>query len=194
METCLRSHLDQRPLRIHSNAFIRIRARARDNHDNAHGSFQRDGCVENVRPREGLWMRRRRREDLNAVLHHARDVVRQTARVLDLQVGGDAHEQSDDARYASRRPFNLTDEDDKEVRGREIGAIVPKHAQLAVELRMRRLRDRYHDEKRHDETAVQVVVEGQLPAVWHHVRQVVLEEDGVEGAHDAGSQAVQCSL
>ena len=131
---------------------------------------------------------------MNAVLHHARDVVRQTACVLDLQVGGDAHEQSDDARYTSRRPIHLTDEDDKEVHGREIGAIVPKHAQLAVELRMRQRRNRYHDKKRHDEAAVQVVVECQLPTVWHHVRQVVLEEDGVEGAHDAGSQAVQCSL
>ena len=99
-------------------------------------------------------MRRRRREDLNAVLHHARDVVRQTACVLDLQVGGDAHEQSDDARYTSRRPIHLTDEDDKEVRGREIGAIVPKHAQLAVELRMRQRRNRYHDKKRHDEAAM----------------------------------------
>ena len=134
METCLRSHLDQRPLRIHSNAFIRIRARARNNHDNAHGSFQRDGCVENVRPREGLWMRRRRREDLNAVLHHARDVMRQTACVLDLQVGCDAHEQSDDARYASRRPFNLTDANPGEVVIRELRPVVPQDRNFASEL------------------------------------------------------------
>ena len=71
---------------------------------------------------------------MNAVLHHARDVVRQTARVLDLQVGGDAHEQSDDSRYASRRPFNLTDANPGEVVSRELRPVVPQDRNFASEL------------------------------------------------------------
>ena len=79
-------------------------------------------------------MRRRRGEDLNAVLHHAGDVVRQTARVLDLQVGGDAHEQPDYARYASRRPINLTDANPGEVVSCELRPVVPQDRNFAVEL------------------------------------------------------------
>ena len=71
---------------------------------------------------------------MNAVLHHTRDVVRQTARVLDLQVGGDAHEQSDDARYASRRPINLTDANPGEVVSRELRPVVPQDRNFASEL------------------------------------------------------------
>lgn len=39
-----------------------------------------------------------------------------------------------------------------------------------------------------DHAAVEVGVEGEQPAVVHHVRQVALEVDSVEGAHRAGAK------
>ena len=75
-----------------------------------------------------------KRRDLNAVLHHARDVVRQTARVLDLQVGGDANEQSDDARYESQEGSERTDANPGEVVKRELRPVVPKDWNFASEL------------------------------------------------------------
>lgn len=46
-------------------------------------------------------------------------------------------------------------------------------------------------EEGEDHAAVEVGVEGEQPAVVHHVRQVALQVDGVEGAHRAGAKTKQ---
>ena len=45
---------------------------------------------------------------LNAVLHHSGNIMRQTARVLDLQIRRDAHHQSDDSSYILATPLSYT--------------------------------------------------------------------------------------
>ena len=42
-----------------------------------------------------------------------------------------------------------------------------------------------------DEAAVEVVVEGEKPAVVDYVGQVALQVDGVEGSHGAGANTKQ---
>ena len=108
---------------------------------------------------------------LDAVLHHSRYVVRETARVLDLQIGRHPHEQSDDAGQV----------DPEEERHVQLRAMLPHHRHLAVD----------QTQQRQDHTAVEVGVEGEQPAVLHHVGQVVLQVDGVERAHRTRAHAEQ---
>ena len=56
---------------------------------------------------------------------------------------------------------------------------------------MKRRDEANEAEEGEDHAAVEVGVEGEQPAVVHHVRQVALQVDGVEGAHRAGAKAKQ---
>lgn len=84
-----------------------------------------------------------------------------------------------------------TQVDPEEERRTQLRAVLPDHGHLAVDLRVSHAPIAHQAEQREDQTAVEVGVEGEQPAVLHHVRQVVLQVDRVERAHRARPHAEQ---
>ena len=76
-----------------------------------------------------------------------------------------------------------TQVDPEEERHVQLRAMLPHHRHLAVDLRISHSTIAHQTQQRQDRTAVEVGVEGEQPAVLHHVGQVVLQVDGVERAH-----------
>ena len=99
-------------------------------------------------------------ERLNAVLHHSRNVVRQATRVFDLHLGRNAHEQSDNARKGCPN----------KKRQRELFPMRPHNLPFSHR----------KAERRENRATIEVVVEGELPAVLDHIFQVALKENGIE--------------
>ena len=75
-----------------------VREGASHDKEDARQTLRGDVRSVEISAHERLAIREGRNWDLNAVLHHTRDVVRETTRVLNLEVGRDSHEQTNDAR------------------------------------------------------------------------------------------------
>ena len=90
--------------------------------------------------------------------------------------------------HPSTSPTQVDPEEEPRV---QLRAVLPHHRHLAVDLRVSHPAIAHQTQQRQDQTAVEVGVEGEEPAVLHHVGQVVLQVDGVECAHRTRAHAEQ---
>lgn len=113
-------------------------------------------------------------ERLNAVLHHSRNVVGQATRVFNLHLGRNTHKQSDNARKGCP---NKKGE-------RELSPVRPDNLHFSHR----------KAEKRENRATIEVVVEGELPAVLDHIFEVTLKENGIERTDQTCTHAKQSAL
>ena len=114
--------------------------------------------------------------------------MRQTARVLDLQIRRDAHHQSDDSSYIPAAPLSYHTKIQKKnenVSSLRCSQTTGTSPNAYFEARS----EDYQAEQRENQTAVEVRVEREQPAVVHHVGQITLQVDRVERADRAGANA-----
>lgn len=112
--------------------------------------------------------------------------MRQTARVLDLQIGRDPHHQPNDSGYIPatlsllHTKIQKKNENVSSLRCCQTMGTSP-NAYFDADKRG------YQAEKRKNQAAVEVRVEAEKPAVVHHVGEVAFEIDRVERADGAGA-------